>query len=107
MGEVRPGYKSGMVTKAQSRRQQQIVDVLDDAFADLMKADPHAFRVKFRKMAADPFAFYRGSACLFYADMWGPSNTPLSSSPTASGRPMRRDIRGTTTISAMPTPCAR
>ena len=22
-----------------------------------------------RKMAADPFAFYRGSACLFYADM--------------------------------------
>ena len=69
MGEVRPGYNSGMVTKAQSRRQQQIVDVLDDAFADLMRADPHAFRVKFRKMAADPFAFYRGSACLFYADM--------------------------------------
>ena len=58
-----------MVTKAQAKRQQLIVDVLDDAFADLMKADPHAFRVKFRKMAADPFAFYRGSACLFYADM--------------------------------------
>jgi uncharacterized protein (DUF2252 family) len=58
-----------MVTKAQTRRQQQIVDVLDDAFAELMRADPHAFRVKFRKMAADPFAFYRGSACLFYADM--------------------------------------
>src|SRR3954463_2232628 len=58
-----------MVTKAQTKRQQQIVDVLDDAFADLMEADPHAFRVKFRKMAADPFAFYRGSACLFYADM--------------------------------------
>src|SRR3954451_16118943 len=58
-----------MVTKVQTKRQQQIVDVLDDAFADLMKADPHAFRVKFSKMAADPFAFYRGSACLFYADM--------------------------------------
>jgi uncharacterized protein (DUF2252 family) len=58
-----------MVTKAQTKRQQQIVDVLDDAFSDLMTADPHAFRVKFRKMAADPFAFYRGSACLFYADM--------------------------------------
>ena len=50
-------------------RDDQIVDVLEDAFVDLMKADPHAFRVKFRKMAADPFAFYRGSACLFYADM--------------------------------------
>jgi uncharacterized protein (DUF2252 family) len=50
-------------------RQQRIVEVLEDAFADLMEADPKAFRVKFRKMAADPFAFYRGSACLFYADM--------------------------------------
>src|SRR4051812_37825484 len=46
-----------------------IVDVLVDAFADLMAADADAFRTKFRKMAADPFAFYRGSACLFYADM--------------------------------------
>nr|WP_281372064.1 DUF2252 domain-containing protein [Modestobacter versicolor] len=34
-----------------------------------MQADADAFRTKFRKMAADPFAFYRGSACLFYADM--------------------------------------
>jgi uncharacterized protein (DUF2252 family) len=58
-----------MTTKAQAKRQALIVDVLESAFADLMSADPHAFRVKFRKMAADPFAFYRGSACLFYADM--------------------------------------
>jgi uncharacterized protein (DUF2252 family) len=42
-----------------------------DAFSELMVADPDAFRQKFRKMAADPFAFYRGSACLFYADMQG------------------------------------
>ena len=34
-----------------------------------MEADPDAFRTKFRKMAADPFAFYRGSACVFYADV--------------------------------------
>ncbi|RBY78109.1 DUF2252 domain-containing protein [Blastococcus sp. TF02-09] len=34
-----------------------------------MEADADAFRTKFRKMAADPFAFYRGSAVLFYADM--------------------------------------
>ncbi|MGH3145829.1 MAG: DUF2252 domain-containing protein [Rubrobacter sp.] len=50
-------------------RQTEIVDVLVDAFSGLMDADPDAFRQKFRKMAADPFAFYRGSACLFYADM--------------------------------------
>jgi uncharacterized protein (DUF2252 family) len=50
-------------------RSGQIVDVLVDAFSDLMSADAEAFRTKFRKMAADPFAFYRGSACLFYADM--------------------------------------
>jgi uncharacterized protein (DUF2252 family) len=50
-------------------RRQRIVDTLTDAFAPLMAADPAAFRTKFRKMAADPFAFYRGSACLFYADV--------------------------------------
>jgi len=50
-------------------RARQIVEVLVDAFADLMEADADAFRTKFRKMAADPFAFYRGSAVLFYADM--------------------------------------
>ena len=50
-------------------RRDLIRSVLDDAFAPLMKADPHAFRVKFRKMARDPHSFYRGSACLFYADV--------------------------------------
>ena len=50
-------------------RRAQIVEVLDDAFAPLMRADPKAFRAKYRKMAADPHAFYRGSACLFYADV--------------------------------------
>src|SRR5215210_105178 len=50
-------------------RQAKIVDVLVDAFSELMVADPDAFRSKFRKMAAGPFAFYRGSAPLFYADM--------------------------------------
>ncbi len=52
-------------------RESFIVDCLVQAFSDLMKADPDAFRTKFRKMAADPFAFYRGSACVFYADVAG------------------------------------
>ena len=55
--------------RGEQARQAQIVDVLVDAFDELMSADPVAFRRKFRKMAAAPFAFYRGSACLFYADM--------------------------------------
>ncbi len=58
-----------MARTTRRSRQQLIVDTLEDAFADLMTADPKAFRGKYRKMAADPFAFYRGSACLFYADM--------------------------------------
>ncbi len=57
------------MTKAAQRRTKQIIDVHDDAFADLMRAEPAAMRVKYRKMAADPFAFYRGSACLFYFDV--------------------------------------
>jgi uncharacterized protein (DUF2252 family) len=50
------------------QRKQRIVEVLVDAF-DLENADSRAYRRKFRKMAAEPFAFYRGSACLFYEDM--------------------------------------
>ena len=57
--------------ESSDERQTKIVDVLVDAFSDLMAADPDAFRNKFRKMAAGPFAFYRGSAPLFYADMEG------------------------------------
>lgn len=52
-----------------SDRESFIVDCLVKAFSDLMESDPDAFRTKFRKMAADPFAFYRGSACVFYADI--------------------------------------
>jgi uncharacterized protein (DUF2252 family) len=48
-----------------------IIDVLTREFGDLMALDPAAFRRKFRKMAASPFAFYRGSASLFYADQVG------------------------------------
>ena len=51
-----------------SERQEHIVSVLVEAFEDLIERDPRAFRGKFRKMAADPFAFYRGSAPLFYSD---------------------------------------
>jgi uncharacterized protein (DUF2252 family) len=53
----------------QDKRESFIVDCLVKAFSDLMEADPGAFRTKFRKMAAEPFAFYRGSACVFYADV--------------------------------------
>ncbi len=52
-----------------AERSRQIIDVLTDAFAALMQADPTAFRRKYRAMAADPFAFYRGTAALFYADV--------------------------------------
>ncbi|WP_228977810.1 DUF2252 domain-containing protein [Streptomyces sp. DH12] len=52
-------------------RGEQILSVFDTAFGELLAADPAAFRVKFRKMAHSAFAFYRGSACLFYADLDG------------------------------------
>ncbi|GAA4886092.1 DUF2252 domain-containing protein [Actinomycetospora straminea] len=50
-------------------RTRHIVDTLADAFSDLMTESPAAFRNKFRKMAVEPFAFYRGSAPLYYADV--------------------------------------
>ncbi|MEU4898092.1 DUF2252 domain-containing protein [Streptomyces sp. NPDC044780] len=51
------------------QRGEHILAVFDTAFGELLAADPAAFRVKFRKMAASAFAFYRGTACLFYADV--------------------------------------
>ncbi|GGK96464.1 DUF2252 domain-containing protein [Mangrovihabitans endophyticus] len=55
----------------QQDRPEFIIEVLTREFGDLMEQDPAAFRRKFRKMAASPFAFYRGSAALFYADVTG------------------------------------
>jgi uncharacterized protein (DUF2252 family) len=52
-------------------RANWLVDVLIAEFGDSMAVDPAAFRRKFRKMAASPFAFYRGSAAVFYADLTG------------------------------------
>ncbi len=57
------------MTSGEAERRQQVIDVLTEAFDDLLRTDPRGFRTKFRKMAADPFAFYRGSACLFFADL--------------------------------------
>ncbi|MFI6812091.1 DUF2252 domain-containing protein [Nonomuraea sp. NPDC050328] len=54
-----------------SSREARILDVLLTEFGDSIQREPAAFARKFRKMAATPFAFYRGSAALFYADMTG------------------------------------
>ena len=58
-----------MATARTADRTDTIIEVLRDAFAPLMRADPAAFRAKYRTMARDPHAFYRGSACLFYRDV--------------------------------------
>ncbi|NYI07117.1 DUF2252 domain-containing protein [Allostreptomyces psammosilenae] len=60
---------SGRLAAGDEERGATILEVFDSAFRALLDADPAAFRGKFRKMAASPFAFYRGSACLFYADL--------------------------------------
>jgi uncharacterized protein (DUF2252 family) len=50
-------------------RAAQIVSSFTDTYPDLIAADPDAWRGKFRKMAGSAFAFYRGSAALFYRDV--------------------------------------
>ena len=74
--------KTLLVDDAEARR-HRIVDTLTDAFAPLMAAYPTSFSTKFRKMAASPFAFYRGTACLFYADV------PALADPWTDQRPSR------------------
>ncbi|MFH8343318.1 DUF2252 domain-containing protein [Streptomyces sp. NPDC018045] len=69
-----------------AQRGEEILAVFDTAFGELLAADPAAFRVKFRKMAASAFAFYRGTACLFYHDLqaWdgGPGGGPYEDERT-------------------------
>ena len=54
-----------------SDRAHRIVDVLADAYGPLIERDPDGFRLRFRKMARDSYAFYRGTTPLFYADVAG------------------------------------
>ncbi|MDG6103465.1 DUF2252 domain-containing protein [Dactylosporangium aurantiacum] len=65
------------------QRADQLVDVLVTEFGELMALDPAAFRRKFRKMAATPFAFYRGSACVYYADLNGVADPFLDEQTSA------------------------
>ncbi|ADD45597.1 DUF2252 domain-containing protein [Stackebrandtia nassauensis] len=65
------------MTANAAERTEHIIDVFLTEFGELMKADPNAFHRKFRKMAASPFAFYRGSACLFYSDVKNDDSTFL------------------------------
>ncbi len=50
-----------------AKRDELLITTFRDAFDPLMKADPAAFRFKYRTMARDPHQFYRGAACLFFA----------------------------------------
>lgn len=50
-------------------RKAFIVKSFMDNYAELIAGDTSAWRGKFRKMAESAFAFYRGSASLFYADV--------------------------------------
>ena len=74
--------------QSEKERQAHVVDVFVKAYRDIMQADPDAWRGKFRKMAATPFAFYRGSAALFYAVM------AEDDDPMAGGKTGRVWIQG-------------
>ncbi|MFJ4774589.1 DUF2252 domain-containing protein [Streptomyces uncialis] len=78
------------------QRGEEILAVFDTAFGELLAADPAAFRVKFRKMASSAFAFYRGTACLFYHDLdaEGASAARTASGPYLDDRTSRVWIHG-------------
>ncbi len=53
----------------ETTRQEFIINSFTENYAALIAGDATSWRGKFRKMAESPFAFYRGSAALFYADV--------------------------------------
>lgn len=64
-------------TAAGTARQKYLVDVFEDNFAEQMRANPDAWRGKFRKMASGTFPFYRGSAVVYYTDIAGEDLDPF------------------------------
>jgi hypothetical protein len=52
-------------------RTDYIIDTFLRNFGDGMRENPKGWRGRFRKMAANEFAFFRGSAVLFYRDLQG------------------------------------
>jgi len=65
-----------------TERQAFIIKSFTDNYSDLIALDPSAWRGKFRKMSETPFAFYRGSAALFYADI-SQDNDPFLNEKTS------------------------
>lgn len=55
--------------EADEERSDYIIDTFLKNFGNDMRENPKAWQGRFRKMAANEFAFYRGSAVLFYRDM--------------------------------------
>ncbi|MFJ1746789.1 DUF2252 domain-containing protein [Streptomyces sp. NPDC088116] len=82
------------VEAADEQRGEEILAVFDTAFGELLAADPAAFRVKFRKMAASAFAFYRGTACLFYNDLERERGAEAAGGPFLDERTARVWIHG-------------
>jgi hypothetical protein len=56
-------------SQSDEQRTQFIIDTFSRFFGAGIRENPTAFRGRFRKMAATPFNFYRGSAVLFYQDL--------------------------------------
>ena len=84
------------LARSDDERQEHIVAVLVDAFEHLIERDPRAFRGKFRKMAADPFAFYRGSRAAVLRrrrPARGPVGRRRHRARVDPGRPARRELR--------------
>ena len=64
-----PTYHQESLVNKTKERQRKIVSLFQKYFGNQMEENPKDWRTKFRKMAANPFAFYRGSAILFYQDL--------------------------------------
>ncbi|MBU3751806.1 MAG: DUF2252 domain-containing protein [Mycobacterium sp.] len=64
-------------TAADAARQRYLIDVFETNFGEQMRAQPKAWRGKFRKMASGTFPFYRGSAAVYYTDLAGEGADPF------------------------------
>jgi hypothetical protein len=70
-------------SESNQQRSKFIIEIFVKYFGDGIKKNPQAFSGRFRKMAATPFNFYRGSALLFYQDLKIDQDQWIKANPAA------------------------
>ncbi|CAF1012388.1 unnamed protein product [Didymodactylos carnosus] len=74
------------------QRSQHIIDIFEKYFGENIRKNPRTWNGRFRTMAQTSYAFYRGSAILFYQDLKQHNDQWVKNNPAASNIFLHGDL---------------